>query len=87
MSTLEDKILKQNVPGQWSAMDETDDLRQEDNSDLSDFDEQVLTPQDEKAAKTMVETDRLLNHSLIPDSVKAGILGERARKKGTGVKV
>lgn len=46
-----------------------------------------IGPEEAKEEQRRTETDRLLNHSLIDDSVKIGILGERARGKQTGIKV
>jgi hypothetical protein len=87
MSTLDDKILKQNVPGQWSSQDDRSDIRGEDSLAHEEEDETFdATGETERGQETVVETERLLNHTLIPDSIKSGIMGERSRKTGTGVK-
>ena len=79
-------------------MDDRNDIRMVDTYDAMDINDNTnnddddegmggdATGEQEKDAQRIVETDRLLNHSLIPDSVKNGIMGERSRRTGTGVK-
>ena len=88
--SLEDKILKQNVPGRWTDLDDRRDVRiEEEENDFvdEDNDDGTRSPLLDDKDKKQIETDRLLNHDGIPDHVKAGILQERSRKAGTGIKV
>ena len=94
MADLEDRVLRQNVPGRWSALDSTDDIRRDEAAEEpGDRDEGGGGTRDETDhdggtdGSKQLEMDRLLNDSNIPFDVKRGIMAERSRKAGTGIKV
>ena len=94
MADLEDRILRQNVPGRWSALDSTDDIRRDEAAEEpGDGDEGGGGTRDDTDhdggtdGSKQLEMDRLLNDSNIPFDVKRGIMAERSRKAGTGIKV
>eukprot|EP00607_Mallomonas_marina_P000669 CAMPEP_0182429320 /NCGR_PEP_ID=MMETSP1167-20130531/25685_1 /TAXON_ID=2988 /ORGANISM="Mallomonas Sp, Strain CCMP3275" /LENGTH=315 /DNA_ID=CAMNT_0024612767 /DNA_START=183 /DNA_END=1130 /DNA_ORIENTATION=+ len=83
---LEDRILRQNVPGRWSSLEgENDDLREdEDIDDDMSEEEENSTPLNEE--QQLLEQARNLHDEDIPEPVRRSILAERARKHNTGVK-
>ena len=91
MANLEDNIFKQNIPGRWSSLDDQLDVRDEaEGGDASGCDSNDDIPDGDglkESAKEMTEYDRLLYHSAIPEDVKKGVIAERHRKNGTGIKV
>jgi hypothetical protein len=90
MADLEDRILRQNVPGRWSSLDTKDDVRygeQEDNQR-----DETGDGEDEDGSEKLTQDQELLQHAKqmdddgVPDPIKRRILAERERMPGTGVK-
>lgn len=89
-ASLEDKFLRQNVPGRWSSLDDKTDLRAgEQEPDAADevAEFEGAEPSEDPSGVSQTETTRLLNDASISDAVKSTIVAERMRKPGAGAKV
>lgn len=78
---MDDAILKQNVPGQWSRWD--DDIKRTSEDGFNDYEEEG----DEDNEEVEVEsTTSPLDMDGIPNIDKLRILAERDKEHQTGVK-
>lgn len=84
MADLEDRYLRQNVPGRWSSIDEKDTHNIESyENDIEEADENDIKI---SADEALLQDARNLSIEGVPDTIRRGILAERERKTKTGVK-
>lgn len=84
MADLEDRYLRQNVPGRWSTMDEKD--THEHGNETDDFEEDDENDIKMTSDEALLQDARNLAIEGVPDTIRRGILAERERKTKTGVK-
>lgn len=90
MADLEDRILRQNVPGRWSSLDTREDVRSGDQEDHQR--DENGDGEEEDGSEKLTQDQELLQHAKqmdddgVPDPIKRRILAERERMPGTGVK-
>mmetsp|Transcript_3033 Transcript_3033/g.4633 ORF Transcript_3033/g.4633 Transcript_3033/m.4633 type:complete len:355 (+) Transcript_3033:61-1125(+) len=88
MADLEDRILRQNVPGRWSSLDDRNDVRNDDPDALSHSSDEEgdSTSKSLSEEKEMIEFAKKMDFDGVPEPVKRKILADRESKHGTGVK-
>lgn len=90
MADLEDRILKQNVPGRWSSHEGSTSFARTEDVDPDDVDHDDDDDNGDGMPKTddqeLLDEARSLAAADVPETVRKSILAQRMRDKQTGVK-